>query len=95
MRRLNECRIIILVKGARLFTKIEVTNKISNTHYSSVTSLSTMMADGQVTNVDSIRVQSENDLFGYDSYTYLTWDDFEAVLTMDELTGAVIVSYMM
>nr|KAJ0223304.1 hypothetical protein LSAT_V11C200071280 [Lactuca sativa] len=29
------------------------------------------------------------------SYTYLSCDDFEAVLTMDELTGAVIVSYMM
>nr|KAJ0210598.1 hypothetical protein LSAT_V11C400220980 [Lactuca sativa] len=41
-----------------------------------------MMADGQATKVDSIKVQSENDLFGYDSYTYLTWDDFEAVLTM-------------
>nr|KAJ0201372.1 hypothetical protein LSAT_V11C600312310 [Lactuca sativa] len=32
--------------------------------------------------------------FGYDSYTYLTCDDFEAVLRMDELTGAIIVSYM-
>ncbi|CAI9291110.1 unnamed protein product [Lactuca saligna] len=38
---------------------------------------------------------SENDLFGYDSYTYLTWDDFEAVLTMDEMTCDIIVSYMM
>ncbi|CAI9280212.1 unnamed protein product [Lactuca saligna] len=57
--------------------------------------MTAMMADGQVTKVDSIRVQSENDLFGYDSYTYLNWDDFEAVLTMDELTGDVIVSYMM
>ncbi|CAI9285926.1 unnamed protein product [Lactuca saligna] len=56
--------------------------------------MTAMMADGQVTKVDSIRVQSENDLFRYDSYTYLTWDDFEAVLTMDELTGVVIVSYM-
>ncbi|XP_023767348.1 uncharacterized protein LOC111915950 [Lactuca sativa] len=54
-----------------------------------------MMVDGQVTKVDSIKVQSENGLFGYDSYTYLNWDDFEAVLTMDELTGVVIVSYMM
>ncbi|CAI9261130.1 unnamed protein product [Lactuca saligna] len=32
--------------------------------------------------------------FGYDSYTYLTWNDFEAVRTMDELIGVVIVSYM-
>ncbi|CAH1453969.1 unnamed protein product [Lactuca virosa] len=60
---------------------------------SSILKMTAMMADGQVTKVDSIKVQSENDLFGYDSYTYLTWDDFEAVLTMDELTGVVIVSY--
>ncbi|CAI9299076.1 unnamed protein product [Lactuca saligna] len=53
-----------------------------------------MMDDGQVTKVDSIKVQSENHVFGYDSYTYLTWDDFEAFLTMDKLTSAVIVSYM-
>ncbi|CAI9277278.1 unnamed protein product [Lactuca saligna] len=54
------------------------------------------MSDRQVTKVDSIKVQSESDLFyGYDSYTYLTWVDFEVVLTMDELTGVVIVSYMM
>ncbi|CAH1449866.1 unnamed protein product [Lactuca virosa] len=62
---------------------------------SSILKMTAMMAVGQVTKVDSIKVQSENDLFGYDSYTYLTWDDFEAVLTMDELTGVVIVSYMM
>ncbi|CAH1412196.1 unnamed protein product [Lactuca virosa] len=62
---------------------------------SSILKMTAMMANGQVTKVDSIKVQSENDLFGYDSYTYLKWDDFEAVLTMDELTGAIIVSYMM
>nr|KAJ0184561.1 hypothetical protein LSAT_V11C900493200 [Lactuca sativa] len=72
---------------ARMKTRIRIEN-------SSILKMTAMMADGQVTKVDSIRVQSENDLFGYDSYTYLTWDDFEAVLTMDELTGAVIVSYM-
>nr|KAJ0193317.1 hypothetical protein LSAT_V11C800438100 [Lactuca sativa] len=52
---------------------------------SSILKMTEMMADVQVT-------KSENDLFGYDSYTYLTWDDFEAVLTMDELNGVVIVS---
>nr|KAJ0223907.1 hypothetical protein LSAT_V11C200076590 [Lactuca sativa] len=62
---------------------------------SSILKMTEMMVDGQVTKVDSIKVQSENGLFGYDSYTYLNWDDFEAVLTMDELTGVVIVSYMM
>nr|KAJ0210170.1 hypothetical protein LSAT_V11C400191730 [Lactuca sativa] len=56
--------------------------------------MTAMMADGQVTKIASIKVQSENDLFGYDSQTYLTWDDFEAVLTMDDLTGVVIVSSM-
>ncbi|CAI9259970.1 unnamed protein product [Lactuca saligna] len=73
---------------AQMKTRIRIEN-------SSILKMTAMMADGQVTKVDSIRVQSENDLFGYDSYTYLTWDDFEAVLRMDELTGAVIVSYMM
>nr|KAJ0213064.1 hypothetical protein LSAT_V11C400169560 [Lactuca sativa] len=60
---------------------------------SSILKMTAMIADGQVTKVDSIKVQSENNLFGYDSYTYLTWDDFEAVLTMDELTRAVIVVF--
>nr|KAJ0220453.1 hypothetical protein LSAT_V11C200056840 [Lactuca sativa] len=55
---------------------------------SSIFKMTAMMADGQVT-------KSENDLFGHDSYTNLTWDDFEAVLTIDELIGAIIVSYMM
>ncbi|CAI9282092.1 unnamed protein product [Lactuca saligna] len=62
---------------------------------SSILKMTAMMADGQVTKVDSIKVQSENDLCGYASYIYLTWDDFEVVLTMNELTDAVIVSYMM
>nr|KAJ0198569.1 hypothetical protein LSAT_V11C700374080 [Lactuca sativa] len=62
---------------------------------SSIFKMNAMMADGQGTKVDSIKVQSESDIFGYDSYTYLAWDDFEVVLTMDELTGTTIVSYMM
>ncbi|CAH1427291.1 unnamed protein product [Lactuca virosa] len=57
--------------------------------------MTAIMADGQVTKVDSIKVQCENDLFGYENYTYLIWDDFEAVLTLDELTDAVVVFYVM
>ncbi|CAH1413745.1 unnamed protein product [Lactuca virosa] len=78
----------------RRWTRAQMKTRI-RIEKSSILKMTAMMADGQVTKVDSIIVQSENDLFGYDSYTYLTWDDFEAVLTMDELTGAVIVSYMM
>ncbi|KAF5820157.1 putative Ulp1 protease family catalytic domain, papain-like cysteine peptidase superfamily [Helianthus annuus] len=40
-------------------------------------------------------VASEYDLFGHDSYMYLNCDDFEAVFTFTELTGAVITSYIM
>nr|KAJ0209717.1 hypothetical protein LSAT_V11C400170490 [Lactuca sativa] len=68
---------------AQMKTRIRIEN-------SSILKMTAMMADGQVTKVDSIKVQSENDLFGYDSYTYLNWDDFEEVLTMDELTGACL-----
>ncbi|KAK9056189.1 hypothetical protein SSX86_027278 [Deinandra increscens subsp. villosa] len=54
-----------------------------------------LMVDGQVSKVDSIKVQCENDLFGYESYTYLTWNDFDKVFTMDEVSGAVVISYTM
>ncbi|CAI9290686.1 unnamed protein product [Lactuca saligna] len=77
----------------RRWTRAQMKTRI-RIEKSSILKMTAMMADGHVTMVDSINVQSENDLFGYDSYTYLTWNDFEAVLTMDELTGAIIVSYM-
>nr|KAJ0205260.1 hypothetical protein LSAT_V11C500251860 [Lactuca sativa] len=54
----------------------------------SILKMTAIMADGQVT-------KCENDLFGYENYTYLGWDDFEAILTLDELTDTVIVFYMM
>ncbi|KAI3732930.1 hypothetical protein L1987_64142 [Smallanthus sonchifolius] len=57
--------------------------------------MTAMMVDGQVSKVDSIKVQCEDGLYGYESYTYLTWDDFQAVFTLEELTGAVITSYTM
>ncbi|CAH1447647.1 unnamed protein product [Lactuca virosa] len=78
----------------RRSTRAQMTTRI-RIDKSGILKMTAMMADAQVTKVDSIKVQSENDLFGYDSYTYLNWDDFEALLTLDELTGAVIVSYMM
>ncbi|KAI3828016.1 hypothetical protein L1987_02106 [Smallanthus sonchifolius] len=57
--------------------------------------MNAMMVDGQVSKVDSIKVQCEYGLYGYESYTYLTWDDYQAVFTLEELTGAVITSYTM
>ncbi|KAI3754512.1 hypothetical protein L1987_54296 [Smallanthus sonchifolius] len=57
--------------------------------------MTAMMVDGQVSKVDSIKVQCEDGLYGYESYTYLTWDDFQVVFTLEELTGAVITSYTM
>ncbi|CAI9299082.1 unnamed protein product [Lactuca saligna] len=62
---------------------------------SSILKMTAMMADGQVTKYNCIKVQSENDIFRCNSYTNLNWDDFEEVLTMDELVGGAIVSYMM
>ncbi|MFS8024859.1 hypothetical protein Hanom_Chr16g01468261 [Helianthus anomalus] len=43
---------------------------------------------------ESRRLDCEYDLFGYDSYMYLNCDDFEAVFTFTELTGAFITSYI-
>ncbi|KAK9050807.1 hypothetical protein SSX86_030223 [Deinandra increscens subsp. villosa] len=58
-------------------------------------SMAAMMVDGQMTQVDSIKVSCEDDLFGYDSFTYLNWNDFDSVFAMDVLSGAVISSYTM
>ncbi|KAI3754518.1 hypothetical protein L1987_54303 [Smallanthus sonchifolius] len=57
--------------------------------------MTAMMVDGQVSKVDFIKVQCEDSLYGYESYTYLTWDDFQVVFTLEELTGSVITSYTM
>jgi len=57
--------------------------------------MTALMVNGQLSKFESIRVQCEDDLFGYESFTYLTWDDFEAVFTLAELTGSVITTYMM
>ncbi|KAK9053572.1 hypothetical protein SSX86_024646 [Deinandra increscens subsp. villosa] len=54
-----------------------------------------MMVDGHMKHVDTIRVQCENDMFGYDSFTYLSWNDFDRVFAMDELSGAVVTFYSM
>ncbi|KAI3695492.1 hypothetical protein L1987_78489 [Smallanthus sonchifolius] len=57
--------------------------------------MTAMMVDGQVSKVDSKKVQCEDGLYGYESYTYLTCDDFQAVFTLEEPTDAVITSYTM
>ncbi|XP_076902254.1 uncharacterized protein LOC143556936 [Bidens hawaiensis] len=41
--------------------------------------MAAMMADGQLAKVETIKVQSEDGCFGYESYTYLSMEDFEAV----------------
>ncbi|KAE8674381.1 hypothetical protein F3Y22_tig00111758pilonHSYRG00273 [Hibiscus syriacus] len=43
----------------------------------------------------SVKVQYEDDMFGYESFTYITWEDFEVVFTVDEMIGSVITCYMM
>lgn len=57
--------------------------------------MAAMMVDGQVAKVDAIKVQCEDDLFGHPSYTYLNWNDFDSLFAMDELSGAVVASYIM
>lgn len=57
--------------------------------------MAAMMVDGQVSKVDCIKVQCDDDLFGHQSYTYLNWNDFDKLFAMDELSGAVIASYTM
>ena len=57
--------------------------------------MTAMMVDGQVAKVDCIKVQCEDDLFGHHSYTYLNWNDFDSLFAMDELSGAVVASYIM
>ncbi|KAE8696020.1 hypothetical protein F3Y22_tig00110678pilonHSYRG00462 [Hibiscus syriacus] len=45
--------------------------------------------------VESVKVQCEDDMFGYESFTYITWEDFEVVFTVDEMTSSAITCYMM
>ncbi|PWA88581.1 ulp1 protease family, C-terminal catalytic domain-containing protein [Artemisia annua] len=56
--------------------------------------MTAMMVDGQVAKVDCIKVQCKDDLFGHHSYTYLNWNDFDSLFSMDELSGAVVASYI-
>ncbi|MFS7953255.1 hypothetical protein Hanom_Chr07g00616401 [Helianthus anomalus] len=44
---------------------------------------------------DSRILECDYNLFGHDSYMYLNFDYFEAVFTFTELTGAVMISYIM
>ncbi|MFS8032508.1 hypothetical protein Hanom_Chr17g01558601 [Helianthus anomalus] len=60
-----------------------------------VLTMTALMVDTQVLKVDSIKLQCVDDLFGYESFTYLNWDYFEAIFTLDNLTGSVITAYMM
>ncbi|KAE8661113.1 hypothetical protein F3Y22_tig00116939pilonHSYRG00277 [Hibiscus syriacus] len=53
------------------------------------------MVDIQLKNVESVKVQYEDDMFGYESFTYITWEDFEVVFTVDEMIGSAITCYMM
>ncbi|MFS7943149.1 hypothetical protein Hanom_Chr06g00496911 [Helianthus anomalus] len=60
-----------------------------------ILTMTALVVDAKVLKVDFIKLQCVNDLFGYEGFTYLNWDDFEAILTLDELTGSVITAYMM
>ncbi|XP_076919851.1 uncharacterized protein LOC143580804 [Bidens hawaiensis] len=57
--------------------------------------MAAVMVDGQLTKDGSIKIQCDDDCFGYESFTYLSMEDFEAVFTLDWLSGSVIISYMM
>ncbi|CAI9304395.1 unnamed protein product [Lactuca saligna] len=73
---------------AQMRTRIRIENN-------RVLKMTALMVDAQLLKAESIKVQCEDDLFGYESYTYLSYEDFEVVFTLDELTGVVITCYMM
>ncbi|KAJ0042661.1 hypothetical protein Pint_19045 [Pistacia integerrima] len=54
-----------------------------------------IMVNRLIPNKQIVRVQTDDNLFGYDSYTYLTKEDFERVLNMEELTASCITVYIM
>lgn len=60
-----------------------------------VLKMTAMMVDAHASKVDYVKVQCEDELFGYKSCVCITWDDFEAIFTLEEMSGAVITSYMM
>ncbi|XP_031261921.1 uncharacterized protein LOC116120120 [Pistacia vera] len=43
----------------------------------------------------TLHVQTDDNLFGYESYTYVSKKDFERVLDMEELTASCITVYIM
>ena len=45
--------------------------------------------------VENVKVQAEDAMFGYETYTYLHKNDFEVVFCLDEITGAGLTCYMM
>ena len=45
--------------------------------------------------VVNVKVQAEDAMFGYETYTWLTKNDFERVFCLDEITGAVVTCFMM
>lgn len=53
------------------------------------------IADTQLKKMESMRLPIDEDVFGHESFTYVHWDDFEAVFSMNELSGGVISSYIM
>lgn len=60
-----------------------------------VLKMTACMVDNQLTKVETIKVQCEDDLFVNESFTYISWEDFQAMFTLDELSGAAITCYMM
>ncbi|KAJ0735616.1 hypothetical protein HanPI659440_Chr11g0434111 [Helianthus annuus] len=81
-------------EGKRRMTRAQRRPRI-RVENNAVLTMTASVVDAQVFKADSIRLQCVDDLFGYESFTYLNQKDFEAVFTLDELTGSVITTYMM
>ncbi|KAJ0576486.1 putative Ulp1 protease family catalytic domain, papain-like cysteine peptidase superfamily [Helianthus annuus] len=81
-------------EGKRRMTRAQRRPRI-RVENNAVLTMTASVVDAQVFKADSIRLQCVDDLFGYESFTYLNRKDFEAVFTLDELTGSVITTYMM
>ncbi|KAI7746773.1 hypothetical protein M8C21_029597, partial [Ambrosia artemisiifolia] len=86
-------RQIIQKVGRKIMTRAKRKERV-RMGGSVVLKMAAHVVDGSLKKEDTIRLSFDEDIFGHDSFTYINWNDFEAVFTIDELSGAVISSYI-
>lgn len=53
------------------------------------------LVDTQLDKEMNVRMPFDEDVFGHESYTFVSWHDYEAVFTLSDIGGCVITSYIM